>query len=560
MRRRFLALSLLLLPFSACHDAIPDNSTPNALLPTVALADRAAFVEKNSHLAFLLDPADKALVPRMVSVGKAPIAAVKRNATNQLLVLSSGTRGSAKDALVPAQLQTIDADATVPSAVYPLASSFDGLAQSADGGFAVLYHAAAAQDSTNTALFNPNELALVNLASPPSGNALPNPYPKSIRSFGGVPADVKFSPSFTFAGKPRTLAVVLAQNYVTILDLGNLDRTEITVPLSPDSTSSFMPRQVLFDTANSNDPTTPNVNLYIRADGSNDIFQVTLAIDLGTPAPTPPSNDFHASLSMLAAGTTPSDLALYGTGVDTRLAVVATGSRTLAIIDPRTSSTTSIPISIPATQLVVFKATSPSTPSVTIPEDRALLVDTSSGSNSVLFADLKSIETTGGIALHDYPLGASATSVVPLVDQGIAVIMFGKYTGVSALTVVDLTSRTLSPIGSGGGQAGATMIDTQSPSRVWSLDGSNGISYLNLVARDGQARLATGEVWLDQSIADVLPLGQASSDKHRYLVVDQNDPNSVGNVTFLDADNPDRTTARTAYGFLLTNYLERGNP
>jgi hypothetical protein len=104
------------------------------------------------------------------------------------------------------------------------------------------------------------------------------------------------------------------------------------------------------------------------------------------------------------------------------------------------------------------------------------------------------------------------------------------------------------------------MIDTQSPSRVWSLDGSNGISYLNLVARDGQARLATGEVWLDQSIADVLPLGQASSDKHRYLVVDQNDPNSVGNVTFLDADNPDRTTARTAYGFLLTNYLERGNP
>jgi hypothetical protein len=34
----------------------------------------------------------------------------------------------------------------------------------------------------------------------------------------------------------------------------------------------------------------------------------------------------------------------------------------------------------------------------------------------------------------------------------------------------------------------------------------------------------------------------------------------VGYLTVLDADQPDRKGARSAYGFLLTDYLERGKP
>jgi prepilin-type processing-associated H-X9-DG protein len=559
MRRRFLALSLLLLPFPACNDAIPNDATPNDLLPTVALQDRVAFVEKNSHTAFLLDPTDKALVPRMVSVGKAPIAAVKRNgdANNQLLVLSSGDRGSAKDAPVAAQLQAIDAVASVAPVTYTLASPFDGLAQSSDGGFVVLFHASSAQSSANSALFNPNELAIVNFNPQPAGSSLPNPYAKSIRSFGGVPNDVVFSPLFTFAGKSRTLAVVLAENYVTIVDLNNPDHSEITVPLSPDGTSSFMPAQVLFD---SDDPSTtanPKSYIYIRADGSNDIFQIALA-DLGSAPPTSSSNDFRVSLSILAAGTGPADMALYGTGTAKRLAVAASASRTLVIIDPSTSSTTSVPTSIPVNRIVRFDTTKPTVPTATT-DEQALLVDVSNGSSNVLFADLHTIETSGGIALTSYPLGSSAASVVPLVDQGIAVLMLNQYGGSTALTVVDLANRTFSPIGAGG-QVGATAIETRAPSRLWSIDAPYGLNYLNLVARGSQARLATSEIWLDQVITSVIPFGWPSSDKPHYLAVGQADPNNVGNVTFLDADNPDRTTARTAYGFLLTNTLERGQP
>ena len=80
----------------------------------------------------------------------------------------------------------------------------------------------------------------------------------------------------------------------------------------------------------------------------------------------------------------------------------------------------------------------------------------------------------------------------------------------------------------------------------------------------GAARLTTGETWLDQDITSIVPLATSSterkSDLTRYLVVGHNDPDGIGNLTILDAENPDRANARTAYGFLLSNYLEREQP
>jgi hypothetical protein len=46
----------------------------------------------------------------------------------------------------------------------------------------------------------------------------------------------------------------------------------------------------------------------------------------------------------------------------------------------------------------------------------------------------------------------------------------------------------------------------------------------------------------------------------RTLVLGHNDPTGCGNLTLLDARTPDRATARTAYGFLFTDYLGRNQP
>jgi hypothetical protein len=556
MKARLWTLSLVLAPLLGCGDDQEFWLPKNNLLPMVALDDRVAFVESNAQTAFLLDPADPSLTPRQVPVGKAPVLAVKRNGANQLLVLSKGDRGSSDELEVPAQLDVIGGAAPTAGlpavASYPLSGRYDALAQSSDGRFLVLYHSPAGQAQADSALFNPNEMTLVdfnNLALPAKS--------KTIRSLGGVPSAVLFSPLYSFSAGQRTLAAVLSQNYVTIIDLDNRDNTEISVPLCPQSSGcSINPVQVLFDPRNPT-PDAPYVSIYVRASGARDIYQITLT-DIGPT--TAPDNPFSASLSMLAVGGPASDMALYGSGKNgTRLAVAAADIKSLVIIDPSTSSTIAVPTAIPVSQIVPFAL--PPSPPATAPRYQALLLDRTSGSSSVLFADLGQVETTRGLALADYSLGASVSDVRPFVEQGIVVLVGGKFSGNAAVTVVDLADRSFSAFGTTS-ELSLPTFEPRSPSRLWHVDQGTGLCYLNLVQRpSGEARLTTAETWLDQNVTGIVPLAQPSteqtSDTTRYLVVEHSDPYAVGNLTILDAETPDRATARAAYGFLLSNYLER---
>jgi hypothetical protein len=547
MRRPLLVLSLLLLPHVGCDSSTPKFWQPrNDLLPMVALDDRVAYVERNSHTAYLLDPADNSFKPQVVTVGKAPIAAVKHNGGNQMLVLSGGDAGSASVAAIPAQLQVVDPNPLAPPIVHLLAGRFDGLAQSADGRFVVLYHSSSTPDASDTGLFNPNEMTIVDFTLPPDpAHPLPT---KSIRSLGGVPTRIEFSPPYPFKAGARPLAVVLSQNYVTILDLDHTDRTEISVPLCPQSTGcTYSPDQIVFDPA--------NLNIYVRAGNARDIFQITLT-DLWPDLPTDGSNDFHASLSMLSVGANPASMALYGSGSSARLAVLAPGSKSLVIIDPSTSHTLNIATPIPTNVIVPFTVLG----SAGLPKNQAMLIDTSYGSTSVLFADLEQVETEGGLAVIDAPLRAAAGDVWPLVDQGIVVLVLGRPSAISAFTVVDLATRRFVDI-TASSAFGNPYLEARNPSRLWGVAAGTKLSYFNLVARAGQASLAPTSIWLDQNITSIQALDQPSTvGGPRYLVVGQNDPDAIGNLTFLDADQPDRATARTAYGFLFSDYLERAQP
>ena len=547
MRRRFLVLSLLLAPLAGCDNATPEFWRPtNDLLPMVALGDRVAFVERNSQTAFLLDPADTAFKPRMVRVGKAPVAAVRHNGSNQMLVLTHGETGSASVTAIPAQLQVIDANASL--ATYPLAARFDSLAQSADGRFVILYHSSSTQNASDTGLFNPNEMTIVDFTPPPPATqGVPKLTTKSIRSMGGVPTRIEFSPSYAFQAGARALAVVLSQSYVTILDLDNADRTEISVPLCSQGTGcTYSPDQILFDPA--------NANIYVRASNAKDIFQIALT-DFGAVR-TIGGNDFLASLSMLSVGANPASMVLYGSGPSARLAVLAPANKSLVIIDPSTSHTLNIATSIPANVIVPFTVLE----QPTTLKYMAMLVDTLTGSTSVVIADLQKVETESGLATTTSPLHAAANDVRPLVDQGIAVLVLGKYGAISAFTVVEFGAIPKFVEITVDNSFANPYFEVRNPSRLWGVDSGTGLGYLNLVARPKEANLVHNSIWLDQTITSIQALDQLSSDGIRYLVVGQSDPNQIGNLTFLDADNPDRATARTAYGFLFSDYLERGQP
>src|SRR5205814_1209822 len=158
--------------------------------------------------------------------------------------------------------------------------------------------------------------------------------PRTIRSFGSVPAQVLFSPPLSLPDGPRTLAVILSQNFVTLLDLEHPTRPEITVPLTlPDDHRTLQPVQVIFETK---DPA-----VYVRAAGANDIYALRL-LPVAPAERAPGGNDFTPALSQLAAGTAPADMALFDSADGPRLLVVSPGSSDAFVIDARTSRSTRI--------------------------------------------------------------------------------------------------------------------------------------------------------------------------------------------------------------------------
>ena len=160
---------------------------------------------------------------------------------------------------------------------------------------------------------------------------------------------------------------------------------------------------------------------------------------------------------------------------------------------------------------------------------------------------------------------AAAGDVWPLLDQGIAVLVLGKPTAISSFTAVELSTRRIVDITASSTFA-RPYLEARPPSRLWGVTDGTKLTYVNLVARKAGTTFAPSFVWLDQEITSIqaldppLDANPTNPQKPRYLVVGHNDPDGIGNLTFLDADTPDRSTARTAYGFLFSNYLERGQP
>ena len=533
MKRAYLLSLPLVLACQQTSDTSAAGSS--SFLPMQALANSVAYVDRNSGSTFLLDPADPALKPRILPTGKAVIAVERQNAGTQLLVLTHGVEGDVNLEAEPARLFLIDPASSDAPASYDLPGRYDQLAQSDNGAFAILYYSSASSAASGSMLYNPNDLAVVTFASKTLNS-------RPIRSLGSAPTGVNYSPpGWTLFGVPRNLAVVSATNYVTLLDLDQPDRTEITIPLVPNGQQTVKPLQVLFDTA--------GPAIYVRADGSNDIFQISLAQIVSEGS----GNDFRVSLSLLGSGSRPSDMVLFEAGDgSTRLAVTTPDTRQLAVLDPKTGNATSVSTGPQVNQIVKFHGTSPKQPST--PEDRAMLWGFSNGATTLVFADLQEVESDQALALDSYSTSAQVL-VVTTLPGNIALL---QQANAGAISLVNMVDRTIEPIGSSGALNNLA-IETTALSRLWGTDGGNRLEYLDLVDH-GSGRLFAGEVILDRTIAGISPMAVPSADGKRYLVLEMQDPTSVGYVTVLDADQPDRKGARSAYGFLLTDYLERGQP
>ncbi len=501
----------------------------------IALGSQVAFVDGVAGAAFILDPADPALRARRVTIGKNPVVAVRRNGTDELLVLSRGEKAAAGVKPEPPSLALVPADPAPASRRIPLGSRYGALAQSEDGRF-VVAHFTSAKPESGDLLFNPNELAVVDLEAKPE----PTVRTKPIRSFGGVPLGVVFSPRLALPDGPGRLAVVLSENYVTLVDVERpTELREITIPLTlVDDRRLLRPAQVLFDAPASGDPT-----IFVRAEGADDVYAIRL-VPIPPAERVPGGQAFRPVPSQVAAGSRPSDMALFDGPDGVRLLVVAPGSSSATVLDPRTSRATAIPLDAPASRIIRFEATSPAEIKS---RPRALLVGTGTGARALSFVDLERLEEQRTRNVDTRAMGSPAGQILAFPSRAVAVVSHGEG-GAAGLSIVDLANRTVSPIGAAPHRQ---LVVGAEADRLWLVP-------LHEPAI-GQLDLTTGrplgQIRLDAPVRTVVPLAPGKDGKRRVVVVH---PTAGGHVTVLPADALDRAQARTAVGIFLTDLLDRG--
>jgi hypothetical protein len=514
----FVLLSLVL---ASCADSdYPSVGLPLRSQPVVVLDEHAVFVDPPQKRAYLLDLSQdrpKAETER-IELPPAASATARRNGHNDALILCSGERENEQADAAEAALIVVGSDGRRRE--YELGTTaFNALAQSDDGRYAIAYRSGSTPGRT---LDNPNEVSVIDLDVEPDAEGAVTP--KTPAGLGHTLTRVLVSPTLTIAGEERRLLVLLSAAEVSVFDLGHLDRRATIVQL--DERRSINPEQVLFS---SDQPI-----FYVRATSSDNIFMFRFE---PFDNPNPGGNDFQPSINPLSGGGQPRDMALFGSGSSERLLVLA-GAQAL-VIDPATSKSSPVTLTAGADRILLFEGTSPQDGR---PQMHALLYATSQ--RGLSFLDLETMGDTPSDSLELVNAEQPVERLIPLVDGDERNVVLLQST---LVTVVDLQARTLTPI-STSTQLTDALFD---PVRKKLWVGASGSPYIQSL------ELSTGrtgnELRLDAPIGSLLPMFQ----RDRLLVLHSE---SVGYLTLVDAERPDREHALSLRGYFVNDLFDRGEP
>jgi hypothetical protein len=213
------------------------------------------------------------------------------------------------------------------------------------------------------------------------------------------------------------------------------------------------------------------------------------------------------------------------------------------VIDPVTRRATTFTLGAPTERILLYQGASPADPRK---RPRALLIGP--GNGQIGFLDLDGLEDLRGRDFEPRTMAGQASAFVPLLDRGLLVALHngGGPSGNVGLSVIDLDHRTIAPLVS----ESLTAILPGGPDELW-LQPQAGFR----VGRLGLTQLQAQEVRLDRPVTRILPL-VASASGQRFVVIEH--PEDGGAITVLDADKPERKTARALAGFLYTDLLEGG--
>ena len=513
------SLALLVTTQLGCGDRARLWQTPLKVLGPHKVANHVLWVDATRGLVFALDPG----ASPQVRVG-----AVRRNATfampsptgNELLVLSAGKEARLKEQQAEEPgLSVVKLDRGQPRVdrVYQLSGAFSRLAVDRAGRHAVAYHAPGVASGV---FKNPNEVALLDLAAKP-GSA--NPVLRTLRSFGSAPLGVVFSPLMAVpppSGSKRTLALVLAENQLTVLDMANPTRKEITVPLAKlDSSAAVKPQQVLFSAATG--------TLFVRAQGSPDVYGLTLTARQPEGSG---GNDFTLQINQPSSGKTVQDMVLFSDGGKDMI-LTANASQDLSLIEASSSQFSVINVGEPVDTILAVPAAKPTL---------ALIYSRKSPRARIHFLELKDLSKNLHKNLVSRNLSKAVHQLVATSDSKQALVVHNDQRTVISVLDLQGVHHTVSPI---QGQLGLGSYSfTSSPYLVGVSPALARLGILDL------ANLHPRDLRLDHKPSKVLTVGDT-------IVVDHGAPQGL--ATVIPGPKAERDQCHVMWGFLLDGLLGR---
>lgn len=528
----FVAMAPLAI---ACGDRPDAFDAPITGVRAVGLETQVAVLDEGGHRAILLTPANGEDLERTsVPVGKNVIDARASSDGKHLFVLAGGDTARKKGDREKPSLTVVTAATATSAAVtrrFELESPHSGIAIDDEGRWVALF--ATASGSSTNFVENPNELVLVDLSAS-DDTAVTT---RTIRSFGGLPQRVSFTPTLLLPGGPRRLLVVETNQDLALLDLDNLravpSRPEVTVRLtSGSSTIPNQPAGVVFDDG---DPAkNDDARIGVRLSNASNVVTLTLVANTpgaNTEDPNQVPNDFRPLVNLTDVGGIPGQIAFVRTDLGRRLAAVVPSTRKAVLVDPDTSIT--VPVDLPASYTQISLVTGEI--GDVSGKDTALLYG--DGASGVALWSLGRAEGEPYRSIEAIALTAPVSNVldVPAPHAQLKVL---QSRGANAFFVMDLATRTASPLLT---QGSASLFVARDGQRLWAY--GNGATSLSRISLDN---LHPVPISLDQPANAVFDV--ASRLVGRALVT----LNTSGAVsaTVLDALNPDVAPPKTFYGLL----------
>lgn len=499
---------------------------PRAVLGPIPLKTQVAYVDSALDRVVMVDMIADAPVISHTAIGRRALYAVPSANRHQLFVITRG-----EQAIHPGEIDQAPAfwviDAQNPQAAavgYPIGSPFDRVAVSPDGRLAIAYFSAAGSDPDGF-FRNPNELAVIDLASPPSAT---NPALETIRSFGAVPTGIALSPPMVVPGStdptPRTFAFILSANNLTVLDATHPDRHEVSIRLDLGG-PAVIPREVVF---------APNTaSAYVRSDQARDVLQVLLEGELPDPGERN-DNDYRAVVAELGAGGGPTDIAVYDDAHGRRQLLASTpNTHEVVVIDADTAQFRSIPVADPIDRVLVFPG-GDGTP------HKALFASVGAALPRLYVLELDHLDDPLTQAtLTKITLDKPVRDVVAVPGRDFAMIVHDDARTV--LGLLDLSTASTSPL------LGVGKLDSYdfSPDGSHLIGATNGVSRVGFVSLDN---LHPTDFRLDDPPAHVLATANGK------IFVDHGGP--FGHATIIPSPSSTRKDAVVLSGFLTTDLLD----